>query len=170
MCVLYIVYNCLLFIVQMCILFKVYIVVYVYCTFFISCCLYCHGTESCTSISPSVHLCSCVTIKRFDLIWFDLGGRAPQRTLFWVPLKCWALKLPSISWPASSKNMNDFHQLPALSPYKNTFIVEKTNTDNNDIEFFWDFFLSQQQASWNWSYLNILSPQLLHFLNVQKFP
>ncbi len=44
MCVLYIVYNCLSFIVYCA---NVYIVVYVYCTFFISCYLYCHGTESC---------------------------------------------------------------------------------------------------------------------------
>ncbi len=58
-----------------------------------------------------------------------------------VPLNRWALKLSSISWPASSKNMNGFHQLPALSPSKNTFTVGKTNTDNNDIEF-GGFFLS----------------------------
>ncbi len=44
--------------------------------------------------------------------------------------------------PASSKNMNGFHQLPALSPSKKTFTVGKANTDNNDIEFFF-----QQQAS-----------------------
>ncbi len=41
-----------------------------------------------------------------------------------------------ISWPASSKNMNGFHQLPALSPSKKTCTVGKTNTDNNDTEFF----------------------------------
>ncbi len=35
--------------------------------------------------------------------------------------------------PASSKNMNGFHQLPVLSPSKKTFIVGKTNTDNNYI-------------------------------------
>ncbi len=67
------------------------------------------------------------------------GCRAPQKTLFWVPLNRWALKLSSISWLASSKNMNSFHQLPSLSPSKKTFTVEKTNTDNNDIEF-WGFF------------------------------
>ncbi len=60
---------------------------------------------------------------------------------FWVPLNHWALKLFSISWPASSKNMNGFHQLPALSPSKNTFTVGKTNTDNNDITF-WGFVFS----------------------------
>ncbi len=53
------------------------------------------------------------------------GGQAPQRTSFWVPLKRWALNLSSISWPASSKNMNGFPQLPALSPSKKTFTVEK---------------------------------------------
>ncbi len=37
--------------------------------------------------------------------------------------------------------MNGFHQLPALSPSKKTFTVGKTNTDNNDIEF-WGFFFS----------------------------
>ncbi len=67
--------------------------------------------------------------------------------------------------PDSSKNMNGFHQLPALSPSKKKFIVGKTNTDNNDIDF-WGFFFSQQQPSWNWSYLNILNPQLLHFYNL----
>ncbi len=43
-----------------------------------------------------------------------------------------------ISCPASSKNMNGFHQLPALSPSKKTCTVGKTNTDNNDsmTEFF----------------------------------
>ncbi len=34
---------------------------------------------------------------------------------------------------ASSKSMNSFHQLPALTPSKNTFTVGKTNTDNSDI-------------------------------------
>ncbi len=63
------------------------------------------------------------------------GGRAPQRAWFWVSLNRWALKLSSISWPASSKNMKGFHQLRALSPSKKTFTVGKTNTDNNDIEF-----------------------------------
>ncbi len=63
------------------------------------------------------------------------GGWAPYRTSFWVPFNRWALKLSSISWPASSKNMNGFHQLPALSPSKKTFTVGKTNTDNNDINF-----------------------------------
>ncbi len=43
--------------------------------------------------------------------------------------------------PASSKNMNGFHQLPALSPSKKTFTVGKTNTDNNDIEF-WGILFS----------------------------
>ncbi len=43
--------------------------------------------------------------------------------------------------PASSKNMTGFHQLPALSPSKNTFTVGKSNTDNNDIEYFGIFFL-----------------------------
>ncbi len=52
-----------------------------------------------------------------------------------------ALKLSSISWPASSKNINGFHQLPALSPSKNTFTVGKTNTDNNHIEFLEGFSL-----------------------------
>ncbi len=56
-----------------------------------------------------------------------------------ILLNRWALKLSSISWPASSKNMNSFHQLPSLSPSKKTFTVEKTNTDNNYIEF-WGFF------------------------------
>ncbi len=40
-------------------------------------------------------------------------------------------KLSSISWPAPSKNINGFHQLPALSPSKKTFTVGKTNTDTN---------------------------------------
>jgi len=66
-------------------------------------------------------------------ITFSGGGRAPQRTLFWAPLNPRALKLSSICWPASSKNVNGFHQLPALSPSKKTFTVGKTNTDNNDI-------------------------------------
>ncbi len=53
--------------------------------------------------------------------------------LLWAPSKSysvgcdqapqsWALKLSSISWPASSKNMNSFHQLPALSPFKKTTV------------------------------------------------
>ncbi len=78
------------------------------------------------------------------LHWFSYGApqnhiqwrwSSPQRTSFWDPLNRWALKLSSISSPASSKNMNGFHQLPALSPSKKTFTVGKTNTDNNDIEF-----------------------------------
>ncbi len=52
-----------------------------------------------------------------------------------IALSAVVKKLSSISWPASSKNMNGFHQLPALSPSKNTFTVGKTNTDNNHIEF-----------------------------------
>ncbi len=43
--------------------------------------------------------------------------------------------------PASSKNMNGFHQLPALSPSKKAFIVGKTNTENYDFEFLGIFFL-----------------------------
>ncbi len=58
------------------------------------------------------------------------GGQAPYRTSFWVPFNRWALKLSSISWPASSKNMNGFHQLPALSPSKKTFTVGKTMNKN----------------------------------------
>ncbi len=41
-------------------------------------------------------------------ITFIEGWSGPQRTSFWVPLNRWALKLSSISWPASSKNMNGF--------------------------------------------------------------
>ncbi len=44
-------------------------------------------------------------------ITFSGGWSGPQRTSFWA-----ALKLYSISWPVSSKNMNGFHQPPALSP------------------------------------------------------
>ncbi len=69
------------------------------------------------------------------------GGRSgPQRTSFWVSLNRWALKLSSISWPASSKNMNGLHLLPALAPSKNTCTVGKPNTDNNQIEFGGFFF------------------------------
>ncbi len=67
------------------------------------------------------------------------GGQAPHRTSFWAPLNRWALNLSSISYrlkPASSKNMNGFHQLPAPSPSKKAFIVGKTNTDNNDIDIY----------------------------------
>ncbi len=81
------------------------------------------------------------------------GGRAPKRTSFWIP--------PLGSQPllhllaglklASSKSMNSFHQLPALSPSKNACTVGKTNTDNSDIEFYLFIFYSS-------SYLNILSP------------
>ncbi len=139
-------------------------------------------------------------------ITFSGGRSGPQRTSFWVSLNRWALKLSSISWPASSKNMNGLHLLPALAPSKNTCTVGKPNTDNNQIKsnqitfhspqhkclgewnsyerapdsakqktiYIWTvriefggfFFLSQQQASWNWSYLNILSPLLLRFQNV----
>ncbi len=56
--------------------------------------------------------------------------------------------------PASSKNMNGFHQLSALSPSKKIFTVRKTNTDNNDI-----FFLSQKQASSN-KYCSLFSIKL----------
>ncbi len=79
------------------------------------------------------------------LLWVPLkshsvgGGQDPPESI--VLANHWALKLSSISWPASSKNMNGFHQLPALSPSKNTFTVGKTNTDNNDITF-WGFFFS----------------------------
>ncbi len=48
---------------------------------------------------------------------------------------------------ASSKNMNGFHQLPALSPSKKSFIVGKTNTDNNDIDIHDIISPPQQQAS-----------------------
>ncbi len=51
-----------------------------------------------------------------------------------------------------------------ISPSKKTFTVGKTNTDNNDIEF-GGFFGENRHLET--SYLNILSPQLLHFsLNV----
>ncbi len=54
------------------------------------------------------------------------GQRTSERTSFWFPFNRWALKLSSISWPAYSKNMNGFHQLPALPPSKKTFTVGKT--------------------------------------------
>ncbi len=67
--------------------------------------------------------------------------RPPHRS---VSLNRWALKLSSKFRvrvkPVSSTNMNGFHQLPALSPSKNTFTVGKTNTDNNHIEFGGFFF------------------------------
>ncbi len=67
-------------------------------------------------------------------ITFSGGRSGPQRTSFWVSLNRWALKLSSISWPASSKNMNGLHLLPALLPSKNTCTVGKPNTDNNQIK------------------------------------
>ncbi len=83
------------------------------------------------------------------------GQRTSERTSFWFPFNRWALKLSSISWPAYSKNMNGFHQLPALSPSKKTFTVGKTNTDNNYIEFR-GFFLSPQnrhlETDHTWTY------------------
>ncbi len=83
------------------------------------------------------------------------GGCAPQRTSFWVPFNRWALKLSSISWPASSKNTNGFHQLPALSASKKTFTIGKTNTDNNHIDF-WGFFNSPKnrhlETDHTWTY------------------
>ncbi len=69
-CILCTIVYYLLYIVQMCILCKVCILLFVYCKFFILCCLYCHGTVLYLRISPSVHMCTwCVTIQRFDLIY-----------------------------------------------------------------------------------------------------
>ncbi len=76
--------------------------------------------------------------------------------------------LSSISWPAPSKNINCFLSASALSPSKNTFTVGKTNTDKNEIEFGEFFLYPKKQASWNWSYLNILSLRLVHFHNVDQ--
>ncbi len=54
-----------------------------------------------------------------------------------------ACLIPTYEW---------FSSASALSPSKKTFTEGKTNTDNNDIEFWAFFSLAQQQASWNWSY------------------
>ncbi len=96
-----------------------------------------------------------------SLHWFCYG--VPQNHIRWGVVgppenivlgpNRWALKLSSISWAASSKNMNDFHQLPALSPSKKTFTVGKTKTDNNDIEFWGLIFLSQHlETDHTWTY------------------
>ncbi len=78
---------------------------------------------------------------------FSGGWSGPQRTSFWVPLNRWALKLSSISWPASSKKMNGFHQIPALSSSKKKCTVGKTTTDNYDIDFKGYFFSLPKKAS-----------------------
>ncbi len=68
-----------------------------------------------TVIAPST------VVRNFGLFELILLW-APSKSHSVGGLKRWALKLSSISWPASSKNMNSFHQLPALSPFKKTTV------------------------------------------------
>ncbi len=91
-------------------------------------------------------------------ITFSGGGRAPREHGSSQTLHLLACLI---------QKYECFSSASALSPSKNTFTVGKTNTDNNHIEF-WEFCSPPTTGILK---LIILSPQLLHFLNVvQSFP
>ncbi len=76
--------------------------------------------------------------------------------------------------PASSKNMNGFHQLPALSPSKKAFIVGKTNTENYDFEFLGIFFSPNNRHletdhTWTYSVLSCSSPVIIHSIRQELY-
>ncbi len=76
-------------------------------------------------------------------IIFSWGWSGPPENIVLGPSQTLAFLLHVLTRlkPASSKNINCFHQHPALSPSKKTFTVGKTNTDNNNIECLGIFFL-----------------------------